>query len=69
MVGSTSSINNMHGVVYDNNNHYRSMIMNVMRINQGDASEYSIVDEELNADATEFFDLLKILTNHYGMSA
>jgi hypothetical protein len=33
MIGSTSSISNMHGVVYDNNNNYKSMIMNAMRIN------------------------------------
>ena len=33
--------------------------MDVMRMNQGDVGECSIVDKETNADATKFFDLLK----------
>ena len=58
MVESTSSASNMHGVVDDNNNPYRNMIMNVMRMNQG-VDQCSIIDEEPNADTTSFFDLLK----------
>jgi len=33
--------------------------MDAIRINQGHASQYSIVDEEHNANTTRFFDLLK----------
>jgi hypothetical protein len=35
------------------------MVMNAMRMNQGYAGECSIVDEESNASAAWFFDLLK----------
>ena len=33
MVGSTSSFSNVYKVIDDNNNHYRSMIMNTMIMN------------------------------------
>jgi hypothetical protein len=59
MVGSTSSSNNVYEIVDDNINHYRNMIMDVMRMNHGYASQCPIVDEELNADATMFFYLFK----------
>jgi hypothetical protein len=59
MIGSTSNSSNMHEVVDDNNNPYRSMVMNAMRMNQVYASECSIVDEEPNINATRFFKLLK----------
>jgi hypothetical protein len=50
----------VHRVVDDNNNRYRSMIINVMRTNQSDASECSIIDEKPNANITSFFfNLLK----------
>jgi hypothetical protein len=39
IVKSTSSSNNMHGVIDDNSNRYRSMLMDVMRINQSDIGE------------------------------
>jgi hypothetical protein len=39
MVGSTSSANNVHGVETDNSNPYRTMVMDVMRINQGYVSQ------------------------------
>jgi hypothetical protein len=55
MVKSTSSSSNVCGIVDDNINHYRNMIMNVMRMNHGHASQCSIVDEKPNADATIFF--------------
>ena len=59
MVGSTSSYNNVHEVVDNNSNHYRSMIMDAMRMNCGDVGECSIIDEEPNAYATRFFNFLK----------
>jgi hypothetical protein len=34
MVGLTSSANNVHGVLNDNSNPYRNMIMDAMRMNQ-----------------------------------
>jgi len=59
MVGSTSSSSNVHEVVDDNNNPYRNMVMDAMKINQYYADQCPIVDEESNADATRFFELLK----------
>jgi len=59
MVESTSSASNMHGVVDNNNNPYRTMIMDAMRMNQGHVDQYPIVDEEPNVDAARFFNLLK----------
>ena len=60
MVELTSSSSNVYEVVNDNSNYYRSMIMDAMRMNyHGDASECSIINEETNADASRFFDLLK----------
>jgi hypothetical protein len=37
MVETTSSASNMHGVVDDNSNPYRTMVMDAMRMNQGHA--------------------------------
>jgi hypothetical protein len=37
------------------------MIMDAMKMNQGYASQYPIIDKEPNANATMFFDLLKYL--------
>jgi len=59
MVGSTSSASNMHGVETNNSNPYRTMVMDAMRMNHGHTSQCSIIDEERNADAARFFDLLK----------
>ena len=59
MVESTSSASNMHGVVDDNSNPYRTMVMDAMRMNQGHVGQYPIVDEEPNVDAVRFFNLLK----------
>jgi len=59
IVGSTSSASNVHGVVNDNNNPYMNMIMDAMRMNQGNDNQCPIVEEEPNADATKFFKLLK----------
>jgi len=59
VVGSTSNASNVHEVVNDNNNPYRNMVMNAMRMNEGNVSQCPIVEEEPNADITRFFDLLK----------
>ena len=59
VVGSTSSASNVHGVANDNNNPYKNMVMDTMRMNQGNVSQCPIIEEEPNADATRFFDLLK----------
>jgi hypothetical protein len=59
MVGSTSSASNVHEVETNNINPYRTMVMDAMRMNQGHAGQFLIVDEESNANATRFFDLLK----------
>jgi hypothetical protein len=49
----------VHGVANDNSNTYRNMVIDAIRMNQGNVSQCPIVEEELNADATRFFDLLK----------
>ena len=58
IVGLTSSVSNVHGVINDNSNPYRNMVIDAMRMNKSNASQCPIV-EELNADMTRFFDLLK----------
>jgi hypothetical protein len=35
------------------------MVMDAMKMNQGNGSQCPIAEEEPNADATRFFDLLK----------
>jgi hypothetical protein len=55
MAGSTSSASNVHEVETDNSNPYRTMVMDAMRMNQGHAGQFLIVDEESNANATRFF--------------
>jgi hypothetical protein len=77
VVGSTSSASNMHEVRNDNNDPYRNMIMDAMRMSEGNVSECLIVEEEPNADAARFFYLLKDsdeplwdgCTNHSKLSA
>jgi len=59
MAGSTSSASNVHEVETDNSNPYRTMVMDAMRINQGYAGQFPIINEEPNVDATRFFDFLK----------
>ena len=59
MVGSTSSASNVHEAANDNTNPYKNMVMDVMRMNQGNVSQCPIVEEEPNTDATRFFYLLK----------
>jgi len=55
MVGSTFSSSNVHGVVDNNSDSYRNMVMHVMRINHGYVSQCPIVDEESNTDISRFF--------------
>ena len=55
MVESTSSASNMHGVVNDNSNPYMIMVIDVMRMIQGHAGQYPIINEEPNEDAARFF--------------
>jgi hypothetical protein len=55
VVRSTSSSNNVHGVVDDNSNPYRNMVMDVMRMNRCYVDQCPIVDEEPNVNATSFF--------------
>jgi len=77
VVGSTSSASNVHEAANDNTNPYRNMVMDAMRMNQGNGSQCPIVEEEPNADAARFFDLLKDsdeplwdgCTNHSKLSA
>ena len=59
IVGSIYSFSNMHEVVNDNNNPYKTMVMDAMRMNQGHNGECPIIDEEPYADTTIFFYLLK----------
>jgi len=54
MVGSTSSASNMHRVINDNNNSYRTMVIDAMKMNQGHISQCPIIDEEPNADTAKF---------------
>jgi len=66
IIGSTSSSSNVYEVVDNNNNPYKNMVMNAMRMNQGYVSQCPIVDEKPNVYVAKVFDLLKTPTNHYG---
>jgi hypothetical protein len=59
VVGSTSCASNVHEATNDNTNPYRNMVMDAMRINQGNVSQCPIVEEEPNTDVARFLDLLK----------
>jgi len=59
VVGSTSSAINMHRVGNENSNPYRNMVMDAMRMSEGNVRECPIIEEEPNADAARFLDLLK----------
>jgi len=50
MIGLTSSASIVHGVVNNNSNPYRTMVMDAMRMNQGHASQCTIIDEKPNAE-------------------
>ena len=49
----------MHKAANDNTNPYRNMVMDAMRMNQGNVNQCPIIEEEPNANAARFFDLLK----------
>ena len=55
VVGLTSSASNVHEVANDNTNPYRNMVMDAIRMNQGNVNQCPIVKEEPNTDATSFF--------------
>jgi len=62
MVGSTYSSSNIYKFVDNNNNPYRSMMMDVMWMNHDYSSEGSyniLLDEESNINVAKFFELLK----------
>jgi hypothetical protein len=46
IVGSTSSASDVHGVVGDNSNPYRTIVMEAIRMNQSHANQCLIVDKE-----------------------
>jgi hypothetical protein len=54
MIGSTSSVSNVHRVVDENSNSYRNMVMDAIRMNQDHAGKCSIIDEEPNANTAMF---------------
>jgi len=54
VIGSTSSASNMHEVGNENNNPYRNMVMDAMRMSEGNVRECPIVEEEPNADEQGF---------------
>jgi len=43
VVGSTSSASNMHEVGNDNSNPYKNMVMDAMRMSEGNVSECPII--------------------------
>jgi len=45
VVGSNSNASNVHEVANDNTNPYRNMVMDAMRMNQGNVSQCPIVEE------------------------
>jgi len=59
VVRSTSSASNVHKAANDNTNPYRNMVMDAITMNQDNVSQCPIIEEEPNADAARFFDLLK----------
>jgi len=69
MIGSPSSASNMYGVVNDNSNPYRNMIMDAMRMNPGNVSQCPIIEKNLMKTRLGFLICLKILMNQYGMTA
>jgi len=45
VVGLTSSASNVHEVVNDNSNPYKNMVMDAMRMNEGNVSDCPIIEE------------------------
>ena len=61
MVMLTSISSNVHRVIDDNNDLYRKMVMNVMRMTWDYVGKCPIIDKELNADMFKFFLFFKRL--------
>ena len=64
MVDLTFSFINIHGFTDDNNNSYKSIVMNAMRMNQNYSSKCShniLLDEESNANAKPNVDTIRFL--------
>jgi hypothetical protein len=55
IIGSASSYRNIYKVINDNSNYYKSMIIDVMRINYGYSSKCLCFNEEPNIDTTKVF--------------
>jgi hypothetical protein len=49
----------MYKVGNENSNPYRNMVMDAMRMSEGNVRECPIIEEEPNANAARFFDLLR----------
>ena len=47
VVGSTSNASNVHEAADDNTNPYRNMVMDAMRMNQGNVSQCPIIEKNL----------------------
>ena len=45
----------MNEAINNNTNPYRNLVMDAMRMNQGNVSQCPIIEEEPNADAARFF--------------
>ena len=46
MVGSTSSASKVHEAANDNTNPYRNMVMDIIRMNQGNVSQCPIIKKK-----------------------
>jgi len=66
---STFNASNVHGIVHNNTTHYKNMVMDAMRMNQNHVGQFPVVDEEPNADAARFFNILKDFDKQYMMVA
>ena len=61
MVGSTYSASNVHEAVNDNTNPYRNMVMDAMRMNQGNDSQCPIVEEDPASSTQRVYGELPVL--------
>ena len=59
MAELTSIYSSVHGVVDDNSNPHKNIVIDAMRMNQSHAGQFSIIDEEPNVETIKFFDFLK----------
>jgi len=50
VIGSTSSTSNVHEAVNDNTNPYKNMVMDAMRMNQGNVNQCPIVNLMIGYD-------------------